>query len=380
MIRSQSHRRLDRRNFLRAGLTMLSSPAVLAGSGIIPARADTPGTFYVSPPAPDHTLRHFASRAGIRFGAALRSPILRQAPDFSPFYVAECSSLTPEWELKWESLTYGGESYNFTDCDLIIDLARRNGLAVRGHSLLWHLSTPAWAVQRMRETRDWGIVENHIRTVVSRYRDVIDHWDVVNEPIDASGPNGLRDNVFHEVYGPDYIEQAIRLTHEIAPNARLFINDFSLEYDFPEEHARRNALIGLAEHLLSRGVPLSGVGIQAHLDLRKGRISQRDVDTFLSRLEAMGLDISITELDVYEADRSLPIDQRDDLVAQTAREFLDVALAHASVKSLTTWGLSDRFSWLSEPPQGQPGNRGLLYDELWQAKPMRQAVVEALIG
>src|SRR5690606_32308853 len=110
-------------------------------------------------------------------------------------------------------------------------------------------------------------VEHHIRTVVSRYGEVVDQWDVVNEPIDAYGHNGLRANIFHEVYGPDYIEQAIRLAHEVAPHARLYINDFSFEYDFPEEHERRSALISLVEHLLSRGVPLSGVGVQAHLDL-----------------------------------------------------------------------------------------------------------------
>lgn len=377
MKKSRMRGRLDRRRFLKAGLSVLGTKAVLASTQAL-GSGPHPPILQVSSHTGTDTLRHRATRAGVRMGSALRSAMLREKPEYTAFFLAECSSITPEWEMKWESLAYSGPDYYFDDCDLIVELAQRNGLSVRGHTLLWHRATPRWAEQHMRRFRDWKLIEQHIRKVVSRYGEAVDQWDVVNEPIDAYGPGGLRANIFHEIHGPDYIEEAIRLTHEIAPHARLFINDFSFEYASPEEHARRSAMIALAEHLLARGAPLSGIGIQAHLDLSKGRISQSDVNTFFSRISAMGLEIAITELDVKEADVTLPTDQRDVLVAQTVREYLDVALAHRAVRSLTTWGLSDRYSWLSEPPQGVPGNRGLPYDEHWLDKPMRQAVLEAL--
>ncbi|RDE09168.1 endo-1,4-beta-xylanase [Pelagibacterium lacus] len=368
---------LDRRQFLSAGLTSVASPLLLAGGVHAQENGSAQTAQEAYPPAANDALRFSASRRGLRFGSAIRSDILRQSPEETGFFVAECSSITPEWEMKWNSMAYSSEQHDFSDCDLIVDFARRHGLAVRGHTLLWHQAIPDWALQRIEETQDWSIIANHIQAVVSRYEDAVDEWDVVNEPIDAYGPDGLRENLFLRAYGRDYIEMAIRLAHEIAPDARMFINDYSLEYEYPEEHGRRLALIGLAERLLSRGVPLGGIGVQAHLDLRKGTISESDIDAFFSAIGSLGLDIAITELDVRESDILLPIEERDRMVSATVKRYLDVALAHPAVTSVSTWGLSDAHSWLAQPPQGHPWNRGVLYDQYWQAKPMRTALSQA---
>jgi len=57
-------------------------------------------------------------------------------------------------------------------------------------------------------------------------------------------------------------------------------------------------------------------------------------------------------------------------------------LAFTQVRGVVTWGLSDRHSWLSEPPQRQdadaPPNRGLPYDVDYRPKPMYHALSEAL--
>lgn len=376
---SEGRTMLGRRAFLQCGLTSLAAPLLSAGAAAqVPDPIDPTPTAFIYPPAAENTLRFRAARQRLRFGSAIRSDFLRQSPENAGFFIAECSSITPEWQMKWESLAYSDETYDFSDCDMIVNFARKHGLAVRGHTLLWHLSVPRWAIARIEETRDWSIVENHIRTVVSRYGDAVDQWDVVNEPIDAYGPDGLRENLFYQAYGRDYIEQSIRLTHEIAPNARTFINDYSLEYAFSEEQGRRLALIALAERLLSRGVPLSGIGVQAHLDLRKGAIAEDDIKGFFAAIKSMGLEIAITELDVRENDILLPIDERDRQVSDTVRRYLDVALSYGAVTSVATWGLSDAHSWLVETAHGHPWNRGLLYDQFWQPKPMRTAILDAL--
>lgn len=371
---------LDRREFLTASLSSCVAPLVPAcGSEDVDGRqadAQGPPNF---PPVPEDALRYGAARRGIRFGAAVRADTVRHQRAQAGFFLAECSSITPEWSMKWESLAYSGPKYDFADCDLIVDFARRNGLAVRGHTLLWHLATPGWAQERIRDTGDWGIVENHIRQVVSRYGSAVDQWDVVNEPIDANGTGGLRENIFYEAFGSDYIEKAIRLTHEVSPGTRTFINDYSLEHDFPEEMDRRRSLIHLAERLLERDVPLSGIGVQAHLDLRKGPISESDIHAFFRAIEDLGLEIAVTELDVREQDFALPAEQRDMLVSDAVRRYLEIALQYACVTSVTTWGLSDAHSWLAETSVGHPANRGLPYDELWQSKPMRTAIVEMMV-
>ena len=44
------------------------------------------------------------------------------------------------------------------------------------------------------------------------------------------------------------------------------------------------------------------------------------------------------------------IEERDGIVAQTYKQFLDIALANPSVKLVLTWGISDRRTWLNDGP------------------------------
>ena len=54
----------------------------------------------------------------------------------------------------------------------------------------------------------------------------------------------------------------------------------------------------------------------------------------------------ISELDVKEYQYVLSVEQRDARVADETRRYLDVALGQPAVRGVTTWGLSDRHSWL----------------------------------
>ena len=73
---------------------------------------------------------------------------------------------------------------------------------------------------------------------------------------------------------------------------------------------------------------------------------------------------------------------RDQKVADETRRYLETMLAFPQVRGVVTWGLSDRHSWLSEPPQRQyadaPPNRGLPYDVDYRPKPMYHALSDAL--
>jgi endo-1,4-beta-xylanase len=252
---------------------------------------------------------------------------------------------------------------------------------MRGHTLLWHLGMPRWADALLAETREWSHVRGYFQAVMPRYADVIDEWDVVNEPIGAgSHADGLRGNQFLRAFGADYIDWAFWTARETAPRAQLYLNEYGLEYASAEEGRRRLALLKLAEGMLRRGVPLDGVGLQAHLDLRKGGIYADGVYGLLRDLSNLGLRVSITELDVRESDRRMPLKARDMAVADEVRRYLDIALDFPAVRSVSTWGLSDGDSWLAYKAGGRADNRGLPYDRDWRRKPMRTAIETAFLG
>jgi endo-1,4-beta-xylanase len=326
-----------------------------------------------------------ARTRGCYFGAAVRIDQIEADPGLRNMVLRDCSALAPEIHFKWDQLEPREGHHIFNAADGLADFAHAHGLALRGHTLLWDQSTPRWAKSQLLHERDWTLVARHFEIVLSRYRDRVREWDVVNEPIDSeSGEAGLRANAFLRTFGPGYIGRALTEARRLAPDACLMINDYGFDYDNPVEAKRRRSMLRLVERLKREGAPLDGIGVQAHLDLSKGPFRPAPVREFLQELAQFGIEIVITEFDVRESDRSAPLDLRDRRVADEARAYLEVALDQPAVRGVVTWGLSDRHSWLQDQRRGLPRveaarslNRGLPYDAAFNPKPMYWSMHEA---
>ncbi|WP_127530221.1 endo-1,4-beta-xylanase [Paenibacillus kobensis] len=67
-------------------------------------------------------------------------------------------------------------------------------------------------------------------TIVGHYKDVIKSWDVVNEVIEPSDPDGMRASEWYQITGTDYIKTAFRAAREAGgPDIKLYINDYSTD-------------------------------------------------------------------------------------------------------------------------------------------------------
>jgi endo-1,4-beta-xylanase len=203
-------------------------------------------------------------------------------------------------------------------------------------------------------------------------------WDVVNEVIQLSDgrPDGLRNSIWLDKIGPDYIELAFHVAANADPKALLIYNENHLEYD--SNAAKRTAVLKLLERLKSRDVPVQALGIQAHLN-GNSPFNPKSMRSFLSNVADMDLKIMITELDV--ADDELPADsaRRDDIVASAYEDFLNAVLAEKSVIAVVTWGLADRYTWLEKSRPRKDGSevRPLLLDKNLQPKAAWNAIARA---
>jgi endo-1,4-beta-xylanase len=344
-------------------------------SGCVPAVA-----FAKAEPA---TLRAAAARDGLFWGAAVQSKLLKPETDFAALVARECSVVTPEWEMKWSALEPRQGDRRYGPADAIVNFAKAHQLKVRGHALVWHRSMPKWAKQAIKQKSDWPLLASFITDTLERYHDnTFIHWDVLNEVIEPRDgrPDGLRKSTYLNAFGPDYLQRALDLAHEHAPNVRLYINEYGLDYDGQVERDRRAALLRLIERLKKSGAPFHGIGIQGHLYGRgKSKFSQDSLRRFLADVAGHGLKITITELDVPEADISLPVAERDKRVADEMTRYLDVVLDEPAVEGVVTWGLSDRYSWLNARWRDSgTKNRGLPFDENFAPKPVTRAIAEAL--
>jgi endo-1,4-beta-xylanase len=329
----------------------------------------------------DDALRQFASQKQIIYGAASGYAVLSSDTAFAADFVQECEILVPENDLKWKRLRPSADEFNFAAADWLLKFAQAHRLQIRGHTLVWHLSLPDWLKETLNSQNAERLLVNHIETVVGRYAGKMHSWDVVNEAIEPNDaqPNGLRHSPWFEALGEDYIELAFRAAAEADPNALLTYNDYGLEYDTPENDARRDATLKLLERLKSSGTPIHAFGMQSHLDGAETRFNPVKLQTFLKDIASLGLKIMITELDVKDVGLPAAVALRDRLVASAYEEYLNIVLDEPAVIAVLTWGLSDRHTWLSRFSRREDGLsvRPLPLDRNLTRKPAWDAIARA---
>lgn len=305
------------------------------------------------------------------------------------------NTITPENVLKWEVVHPAPGRYDFTASDRFVEFGTANGMFIVGHTLVWHSQTPRWVFQDAAGnpvSRDTLVarMRDHIHTVVGRYRGRIHGWDVVNEALNEDGT--LRRSPWLQIIGEDYLALAFRFAHEADPGAEFYYNDYSLE-----NAPKRNGAAALVRSLQDAGVPVHGIGSQAHVKMDWPTLEQ--MDSTIVAFAALGVKVMITELDVdmlpppgdyrgadisYNAEMqerinpyrdALP-DSAQQALAQRYADLFGVFLKHRdSITRVTFWGVADGDSWLNGWPVRGRTSYPLLFDRQHQPKPAFDAVV-----
>ncbi len=230
------------------------------------------------------------------------------------------NAIAPENVMKWQLIhpRAGDDGYNFEPADQYVEFGEKNGMYIVGHTLVWHSQTPNWVFQGTNPPpaegqnpggrRGFGFsgprasreellerMRNHIHTVVGRYKGKIKTWDVVNEALaDGTGEDALRNSLWRQIIGPDFIAKAFEFAQDADPDAILRYNDYSLE-----NPVKRSKLITLVKSLQRQGIPVKAIGTQAHLNVSSA--SFESMDQALTEIETLGLPIHVTELDINSA-------------------------------------------------------------------------------
>jgi endo-1,4-beta-xylanase len=320
---------------------------------------------------PVSTLKQLASVHNIAIGTALSKSGLRNQKLVDTL-LREFNSLTAENEMKFYAIRKNQYVYNFGPADEIVQFALDNNMAIRGHTLVWHNAMPSW-VENGKWTKDelLQMLKEYITEVVTRYKGKVSCWDVVNEVFEEDGE--LRNeisSVWNRICGEEYIEKAFIWAHEADPDALLFINDYNIETVNPKS----NAVYNLVEKLLAQGVPVHGLGIQAHL-VEEVPLNYRSFYNNIKRFAELGLYIHITELDVRI--KSPVTEKKLKNQAEIYAQLIKIALSFDKVNNITMWGISDAYSWVPGVFTGY--GSALLFDDNFNPKPAFYGVEDALV-
>ena len=325
----------------------------------------TADTAQPSDGAQTSTLGQLAATHGKYFGSATDSPELSDAP-----YVAvlnsEFGQITPGNDMKWSYTEPAQGQFDFAQADNIVAMAQANGQSVRAHTLVWHSQLPGWLTSTAWTAPQLdAVLQNHITTEVGHFQGKVRAWDVVNEALNDDGT--YRQSMWYTTLGAGYIADALTWAHAADPAAKLYINDYNVE----GLGAKSDALYNLVSSLKAQGVPIDGVGLQAHLIA--GQVPTT-IQQNIQRFADLGVEVAITELDIR---MDLPRDAAKD--AQQATDYSSVVHACLAVQQcvgITIWDYTDKYSWVPSVFTGQ--GAALPYDENLAKKPAYDAIAAAL--
>jgi endo-1,4-beta-xylanase len=311
-------------------------------------------------------------------GAAAASRFLAEA-DYSAILGSEFSQLQAENEMKFGPIHPRPDTdpnpYDFKGGDALVAFAQSHNMVVRGHTLVWHRQVSQWVDQGGFSAPQLAdILHSHIKTVMTHYASKVYAWDVVNEAFEDDGT--MRHTIWYDQpgigagAGTRSIEQALRWAREADPGAKLFYND----YDAEEMNKKSDAIYAMAKDFKARGVPLDGVGFQAHVSLKFNDPAKlKSFAKNLERFAKLGLELHITELDVRLSDSSPA-----SLTAQAKLygEITTLCVQQPACKVLQTWGFTDKHSWIPSFYKGQ--GWALPWDDRYEKKPAYAAVHDAM--
>lgn len=334
----------------------------------------------------DYYAGHFA------MGAAIDT----QYNNYASVLTKHFNSVTAEDQMKFEALQPSEGNFSYGTADQMVNFATNNGMAVRGHALVWHRQTPSWVYSGSPD-QVLSRMRNHISNVMQHFQGKVAVWDVVNEAMMDDGTLRTNDEEAGQesgwfgALGESYIAEAFIAARAADPTAKLFYNDY---YNY--HPVRREAIYNMLAELLAEGVPIDGVGLQTHLNLEPGTDpNEQSYHQTVANLEeailmysSLGLDVQITEVDLslylrgitYTSDMFYtPQNVTPEIFEQQAeryRGFFDMFREHSDlISSVTFWGISDDNTWLSEFDSGRQ-DFPLLFDAQQQPKPAFWAVVD----
>ena len=358
------------KRILIAGLCALMMGAIPAGAQFGPRQI----------PEPTDGLKD-AYKDYFKIGVAVNNRNV-QDPDQIKVILREFNSITAENAMKPQPTEPQKGEFNWEDADRIANFCRANGIKMRGHTLMWHSQIGTWMYQDangnlLPKEEFYANMKHHIQAIVNRYKDVVYCWDVVNEAVADSpvypGRPELRNSPMYQIAGEEFIYKAFEYAHEADPNALLFYNDYN-----DAEPAKSQRIYNLLKRMKDAGVPVDGVGMQAHYNVYGP--SMKEVDDAIKLYSTVVKHIHLTELDirvnqdmggglrfnqgqatVSDWERTLQQDQYVNLF-KVLRKHKDV------IDCVTFWNVSDRDSWLGA------NNYPLLFDENYKPKQAYLAV------
>ena len=325
-------------------------------------------------------------------GAAVNDQLILEKDSIGAQLVKkEYNTITPENSMKWMYMEPEQGVFDFETADRYIEFSTKNNMSFIGHNLVWHSQLADW-VEKIESKEELNAsLKNHVQTIASRYSGKLHGWDVVNEALNEDGT--LRNSLFLEKLGPEYLVNSFKWAQESDPKAELYYNDYNMT-----RKEKRDGAIELVKMLQKEGARVDGIGMQAHWSLIDPTLEE--IETSILEYSDLGIQVMITEFDItvlpnpwdlegaevsqnFEGSEFMnpyPTKMPDSISVQLAKRYKDIFKLfkkHSDkISRVTFWGVNDGNSWLNNWPIENRTNYPLLFDRNYEPKAAYYSVME----
>lgn len=292
--------------------------------------------------------------------------------------------VTAENAMKPDYAYNSNREFDFAAEDALMAKIEEHELLLHGHVLVWHQQSPLWLSTGADNTpldraEALANMRSHIETVMEYFGERTISWDVVNEAISDNPPNpadwraSLRNSPWKAAIGDDYVEQAFLIAKEVIKghgwDIKLYYNDYN-----EDNQNKATAIANMVEEINARYAEandgellIDGIGMQAHYNLNT---RPDNVEASLQRFIALGVEVSITELDITAGSNFVLTEAEAKAQGYLYAQLMKLFKQYADhIARVTFWGSNDASSW-------RDSQNPLLFDGELQAKPAYYAVID----
>lgn len=349
------------------------------------------------------------SKSEVQKGVKYHADYITTGNDFKPDFIFNWQRPSTMKDFTAEN----GKKYkvpdnmpNYRKVPDILSAAKKNGLKLRGHVLVWHSQTPEWFFKKNYDANADFVssdemnarMEWYIKTVLEYVSDwekknnnnerIIKVWDVVNEACsdNATETKWLReDSNWYKIYQSDeFIVNAFRYANKYAPKeVELVYNDYNTYIGSTSKiTGKTSAILKVVDAI--RKAPdarIDAIGMQTHVRIDFPAVTGADsFETAVKRFVASGLNVQITEMDIANGDNAYS----PTMLRQKYNEYFTMFINNRKtannkgIEGVTFWGLVDEKTWLNALQQYKGKTQyPLLFNGDFICKPAFYGVLEA---
>ncbi len=327
-------------------------------------------------PVPDAQVSITQKRHTFLFGCNIFNWGRIEDPQLQEAYLTKFADLLNYATLPfyWAAYEFRPGEPNHAYTEKVARWCQEHGILTKGHPLAWNHADPAWLPEDPDEV--YRLQLARIEDCVSRFRGLIDRWDVVNEPTHFNRDEFLRTApkltaAWSKRGQLEFTRECFLQARKASPDAILLVNDYRID------PAYERVIEGLVDE---SGKPLyDAIGIQSHM--HGGPWSIEQTWEVCERFSRFGVPLHFTETTILSGPRpprggprrppaSTP--EGEGRQAEEVTRFYTVLFSHPAVEAITWWDFSDFRSW-----QGAPA--GLLRRDM-SPKPAYEALYELIKG